>query len=162
MNDKIDELNIKIIGLGCRTNRLEIIKKILSEHPVAKHIVRKFGEKTVLSLLSLDCAKCERIPTICLDVCIKCNQDHHYYPSKGCSGLVCDKCSCFRCCVSRTPMKPILILGLFIDEEATKNNFYERLVDNEYPEIRNLPGEKKCINDMIILGDDIIKSYHNV
>jgi len=47
----------------------------------------------------------------------------------------------------------------FLDEEATKEDFYKRLIDNEYPEIRGSLGEQKCIHDMMILGDSVIKSY---
>jgi hypothetical protein len=51
------------------------------------------------------------------------------------------------------------MFGFFDDEKATRDDFYERLVDGEYPEIRGLVEEQKCMSDMKVLGDSIVGSY---
>lgn len=148
----------QVIGFGCQTNRSELIKEVAKTHPMIKNTIFKVGEKNVL-LDFIDCDKCRRQPMICLDICLKCNDDHHTRANRGCSGLMCVRCKCFRCCVERTPKKPILMFGFFDDEKATRDDFYERLVDGEYPEIRGSVGEQICMNDMKMLGDSIIGSY---
>jgi hypothetical protein len=107
----------------------------------------------------MKCEACDRIPAIQLDVCVKCNSSHHTYPYGGCSNTLCVKCHCFRCAVARTRKIPIYICWVFTDDSATENDFYKRLIDNEYPEINNRSDKFECIKNIKLLGNMIIKSY---
>lgn len=150
--DTISHIFEKRIGCGCNTGLYSLASDTILKNATYKRLVsglwssckENLFDKFVKFILARNpCNYCLRLSTINLDSCRDCCRDHHDILQAGCGDKNCHLCKCFRCAYNRNPKIQLFYFFVFEDEAGTVNLQATTIINNEYPEINNLPDDEK-------------------